>query len=76
MTGVEVMESITVIKDNYPPEQYSTLRKALDNAINVLELQIPRQVIKIDGVSSQACPTCKTNVNWNYCKNCGQKISY
>lgn len=36
----------------------------------------PKPAIKIDGVSSQACPVCHTNVNWKYCKNCGQRISY
>ncbi len=36
----------------------------------------PREVIKIEGVSSQACPICHHNVNWKYCSNCGQKIKY
>jgi len=36
----------------------------------------PKQVIKIEGVSSQACPICKINVNWKYCSNCGQRIKY
>jgi len=36
----------------------------------------PEQAIKIKGVSSQACPVCKKNVNWNYCPNCGQRIKY
>jgi|GEM_PF-4480795 hypothetical protein len=38
--------------------------------------EIPMEVIKIKGVSSQACPVCKYNVNWNYCSNCGQRIKY
>jgi len=36
----------------------------------------PKQAIKIDGVSSQACPICKKDVNWKYCSNCGQRIKY
>jgi hypothetical protein len=36
----------------------------------------PKKVIKIEGVSSQACPMCMSNVNWKYCSNCGQRISY
>lgn len=42
----------------------------------VLEKEIPKRVIKIEGASSQACPVCKNNVNFNYCPCCGQKLSY
>ena len=38
--------------------------------------EIPMQVIKIKGVSSQACPVCKSNVNNKYCPGCGQRIRY
>ncbi len=31
------MESIAAIKSNYPPEHYTLLRKALDNAVKALE---------------------------------------
>lgn len=34
------------------------------------------EVIKIEGVSSQACPVCHHNVNWRYCSNCGQRLKY
>ena len=44
--------------------------------IRLLKKEIPKKVVKIEGVSSQACPICKTNVNWKYCKNCGQRVSY
>lgn len=50
--------------------------KSLDLAIKALEKEMPKQVIKIKGVSSQACPICKSNVNWKYCPNCGQKLKY
>ncbi|MDY0395393.1 hypothetical protein ACFSMW_13360 [Virgibacillus halophilus] len=38
--------------------------------------QIPQKVVKIEGVSSQACPVCKSNVNGKYCSYCGQRLSY
>lgn len=38
--------------------------------------EIPMGIIKIEGVSSQACPVCKTNVNGKYCPGCGQRIKY
>lgn len=38
--------------------------------------QIPQKCIKIKGVSSQACPVCKNNVNGKYCPGCGQRIKY
>lgn len=36
----------------------------------------PKQTIKIEGVSSQACPICQRNVSWKYCPNCGQRLKY
>ena len=44
--------------------------------IELLNKNTFAKVIKIEGVSSQACPVCKHNVNWNYCSNCGQRIKY
>lgn len=44
--------------------------------INIANKEIPMEIIKIKGVSSQACPVCQSNVNWNYCSNCGQRIKY
>lgn len=38
--------------------------------------QIPQRVIKIEGVSSQACPLCKSSANGKYCSFCGQKLKY
>lgn len=44
--------------------------------IKIANKEIPMETIKIKDVSSQACPVCKHNVNWNYCSNCGQRIKY
>ncbi len=41
----------------------------------VLEKHQPQKVIQTDK-HSQACPTCGSAVNWLYCSNCGQKLSY
>lgn len=45
-------------------------------AFQILEKEVPKQVIRIENVASQACPVCKSKVNWNYCINCGQKLVY
>lgn len=44
--------------------------------IEALKKQIPQKVIKIKGISSQACPICLSNVNYNFCPGCGQRIKY
>lgn len=49
------------------------IKKAVD--IEALEKQIPQNVI-VTETSNQACPICKSNVNWKYCSNCGQKLDY
>lgn len=51
-------------------------REAFVIAAESVKKQIPQRVIKIEGVSSQACPICKSNVNGNYCSFCGQKLRY
>lgn len=37
MITMDYSEAIKVIKSNYPPENYTRLREALDLAMNVLE---------------------------------------
>jgi hypothetical protein len=51
-------------------------KEKLEEMIARSNKEVPQNAIKIKGVSSQACPICKSNVNWKYCSNCGQKISY
>jgi hypothetical protein len=51
-------------------------KEAFIIAGQAVEKQIPQKVIKIVGVSSQACPGCRSNANGKYCSSCGQKLSY
>jgi hypothetical protein len=83
----EIKESISAIKSNYPPEQYTMLRNALDNAIIALELQIHKQPI-IESWSPARCPNCYKNLSEflgdGYYKHyygmqiceCGQKLTW
>ena len=43
--------------------------------LDLVEKEVPQKVIKTE-TSSQACPECKSDANWKYCSNCGQKLSY
>ena len=43
--------------------------------IAALKKLTPMKVIKTKTLS-QACPVCKSKVNWNYWSNCGQRLSY
>lgn len=52
------------------------MQNSITVALTLLDKQYPRNVISIDGVSSQACPICRKNVNNNYCPSCGQRIKY
>ncbi|MHB9924800.1 hypothetical protein [Clostridium botulinum] len=44
-------------------------------AIATLEKQVPKKVMRTKTIS-QACPVCKSAVNWKYCSNCGQRLTY
>jgi len=57
---------------NWTDEQ----KEAFIIAGELVKKQIPQKYIKIKGVSSQACPVCKSNVNGKYCPSCGQRIKY
>ncbi|NFM56643.1 hypothetical protein FDB98_06665 [Clostridium botulinum] len=72
----EIEKAIEELKYAKTSVNFFGQEKSLDLAIKALEKEMPKQVIKIKGVSSQACPICKSNVNWKYCSNCGQKLKY
>jgi hypothetical protein len=79
--------AIETIKSNYPPENYTMVREALDLAIRALQKQIPMSPIKKNW-SPSTCPDCKTELSESlgdgyykdhttlkYCK-CGQKLNW
>ena len=71
-------EAIKVIKCNYPSENYTRLREALDMAIEALEneKQTPKKPINL------TCPTCgfdRIDNSWwvfTYCPQCGQLLDW
>lgn len=64
-------EAIEAIKANYPPENYSLLREALDLAIKVLEKNTPKKPILLTHLPliqsgwKYGCPSCKLAVGVN-----------
>lgn len=79
--------AIETIKSNYPPEQYTMLREALDLAVESLKKQIPTSPI-MRGWSPALCPSCETELSESvgdgyykhhtllkYC-GCGQKLQW
>ena len=80
----QVACNIDIIEQRLANEGYwSRLVQRFQKEIEELKIEnhelglrgIPQKCIKTQ-TSSQACPVCKSDTNWNYCKNCGQKISY
>ena len=71
-------EAIKAIKCNYPPENYTRLREALDMAIEALEneKQTPKKPINL------TCPNCgfdRIDNSWwvfTYCPQCGQCLDW
>ena len=66
-------------------EIVSIVRQALESGVKEIyfnykeegldERDTPLKIIKTD-TCSQACPKCRSAVNWGYCSNCGQKLKY
>ena len=75
-------EAIETIKANYPPENYSMLREALDMAIAMLKEQEPvepRIQTSSSGVTWwNVCGNCQTAINPNdkYCHECGKPVKW
>ena len=78
MTNKEAIEAINA---NYPPENYTILREALDMAIALLEEQEPKKVMWRIGRAH--CPSCgelfrkqKENQYIRFCNYCGQAVKW
>ena len=82
-------EAIKAIKCNYPPENYTILREALDMAIEALKKQIPEMPdYEGDGYAdgflvydTWICPSCGRYYeidydHYKYCPECGQRIDW
>ena len=83
-------QMIDAIKSNYPPENYTMLREALDKSMELLEKQIPKKIVDdtvLDGDYSGSCyerkiavcPTCNNiylTHKQPYCNKCGQALDW
>lgn len=75
-------EAIKVIRSNYPTENYTMLKESLDLAVEVLEKQIPQNIIigsveVFNGIEDEYyCPRCNWATREYYCPNCSQKINW
>ena len=75
---MDVKQAIEAIKANYPHENYTELKEALDLAIQALEKQMSEKPYKIDGWHCGACKKriYTTSIKPIYCPRCGQKIDW
>ena len=73
-------EAIETIEANYPPENYSMLREALDMAIAKLKEQeaVKPEVDYICGNIVNVCGKCKSNLiaRVKFCPWCGKEVKW
>lgn len=50
--------------------------KSLNMAIEALEKQIPKKVIRYSYTTDVCCPYCGEVVLYSYCRNCGQRLDW
>ena len=69
-------EAIEAIKANYPPENYTILREALDMACVLLERLEP--VDPVEGPIGWRCGHCHARIEGysNFCHNCGRLVKW
>ena len=75
-------EAIETIEANYPPENYSILREALDMAIAVLEEQEsivhPEPSCEMTFITDCCCDLCGVQLirEDHFCRCCGKRIEW
>ena len=73
-------EAIETIEANYPPENYSMLREALDMAIALLKEQEAVPVIQreIAHMLFWCCGSCGVAITDGdkFCRNCGREVKW
>ena len=75
-------EAIEAINTNYPPENYTILREALDVAIALLEEQEsvvhPEPSCEMTYITDCCCDLCGVQLirEDNFCRCCGKRIEW
>jgi len=73
-------EAIETIQANYPPENYTLLREALDKAVNLLNEQEAIVPKRIDGKKNHfiKCGNCNYDLmtGFQFCPHCGRKVKW
>ena len=75
-------EAIKAIKDNWPPENYSMLREALEIIIKLFKKQEPKSPVvgsdEEEGTEWNECGNCGAIIELYcaYCSSCGQAIKW
>ena len=74
--GMTNQEAIETIEANYPPENYTMLREALDMAIDMLKNQEPvKPVVRKGTIWCGKCGILVSQLD-NYCSRCGHEVNW